>query len=218
MDGVHDLGGQQNHGAIAVHADDAPFHADWEWRMWAIARAIARPSDWNVDKFRFTRELLQPTKYLERSYFDQWYTAYAAMLLGSGLATAEELSTGKSTERAPASLKPMSVADVAKLSNVSTRFDRPYNGAPRFSVGQRVRARLAASPGHTRVPRYVRGHAGIVRTLNGTHVVPDESAEGREVAEPLYTVTFTLADLFPERSGSSDRVSLDLWERYLEPA
>ena len=88
MDGVHDLGGQQNHGAIAVHDDDAPFHDDWEWRMWAIARAIARPRDWNVDKFRFTRELLQPTKYLERSYFDQWYTAYAAMLLGSGLATA----------------------------------------------------------------------------------------------------------------------------------
>ena len=112
----------------------------------------------------------------------------------------------------------MSVADVAKLGNVSMRFDRPYNGDPRFSVGQRVRARLAASPGHTRVPRYVRGHAGIVRTLNGAHVVPDESAEGREVAEPLYTVTFMLADLFPERSGSSDRVSLDLWERYLEPA
>ena len=116
MDGVHDLGGQQNHGRIAVRDDDAPFHHDWEWRMWAIARAFARPSDWNIDKFRFTRELLQPAEYLERSYFDQWYTAYAAMLLGSGLATAEELSTGKSTERAPASLKPMSVADVAKLA------------------------------------------------------------------------------------------------------
>ena len=218
MDGVHDLGGQQNHGRIAVRDDDAPFRHDWEWRMWAIARAIARPSDWNVDKFRFTRELLQPTEYLERSYFDQWYTAYAAMLLGSGLATAEELSTGKSTERAPASLKPMSVADVAKLNNVSMRFDRPYRDNPRFSVGQRVRAALSGSVGHTRVPRYVRGHAGVVRSHHGAHVVPDESAAGREVAEPLYAVTFMLADLFPERSGSADRVSLDLWERYLEPA
>jgi nitrile hydratase len=139
------------------------------------------------------------------------------MLVGSGLVTMEELAAGRSAERAPASLKPMSVADVARLRNVSTRFDRPYEGAARFGAGQRVRARLSGSAGHTRLPRYVRGHAGVVRSLNGAHVVPDESAEGREVAEPLYTVSFMLADLFPERSGSADRVSLDLWERYLEP-
>ena len=217
MDGVHDLGGQQNHGAIAVRDDDAPFHDDWEWRMWAIARAIARPQDWNLDKFRFTRELLQPVEYLARSYFDQWYTAYSAMLLGSGLATVDELSTGRSGGRPPASLKPMSVADVAKLGAVSMRFDRPYEGAPRFGAGQRVRARISGSAGHTRLPRYIRGHAGVVRSLNGAHVVPDENVEGREVAEPLYTVSFMLADLFPERSGSADTVSLDLWERYLEP-
>src|SRR5271166_2505985 len=119
MDGVHDLGGQQNHGRIAIREDDAPFHDDWEWRMWAIARAITRPPDWNIDKFRFTRELLQPIEYLSRPYFDQWYTAYSAMLLGSGLVTVEELSTGKSGERPPALPKPMGVADVGELSNVS---------------------------------------------------------------------------------------------------
>jgi len=217
MDGVHDLGGQQNHGAIAVRDDDAPFHDDWEWRMSGIARAIARPPSWNIDKFRFTREQLQPVEYLTRPYFDQWCTTYAAMLVGSGLVTMEELAAGRSAERAPTSLKPMSVADVARLRNVSTRFDRPYEGAARFGAGQPVRARLSGSAGHTRLPRYVRGHAGVVRSLNGAHVVPDESTEGREVAEPLYTVSFMLADLFPERSGSADRVSLDLWERYLEP-
>jgi hypothetical protein len=31
-------------------------------------------------------------------------------------------------------------------------------------------------------------------------------------------VSFMLADLFPERAGSHDKVSLELWERYLEPA
>jgi nitrile hydratase len=218
MDGVHDLGGQQNHGRVAIPEDEAPFHDDWEWRMWAIARAIARPPDWNIDKFRFTRELLQPAEYLSRSYFDQWYTAYAAMLLGSGLVTVEELSTGRSGERAPAALKPMSVADVAKLNAVSVRYDRPYGRAPRFDVGQRVCVELSGSVGHTRAPRYVRGRPGIVRSHHGAHIVPDESAAGREVAEPLYTVTFMLADLFPERAGSADKVSLELWERYLEPA
>jgi hypothetical protein len=48
-------------------------------------------------------------------------------------------------------------------------------------------------------------------------VVPDESAQGRLIAEPLYTVVFELAELFPEQTGSGDRVHLDLWERYLEP-
>jgi nitrile hydratase subunit beta len=217
MDGVHDLGGQQNHGAAAIRGDDEAMHHEWEWRMWAIVRSFARPSDWNTDKFRFTRELLPPAEYLERPYFDQWYRSYAAMFVGSGLVTAEELATGKSVSAAPASLKPMSAEDARRLRSVSAKFNRPYDGAARFAVGQRVRALLVGPAGHTRLPRYVRGHAGIVRTLNGAHVVPDESAEGREAAEPLYTVTFKLADLFPERPGSADRVSLDLWERYLEP-
>lgn len=216
MDGVHDLGGQQNHGRMAVREDSADFHHDWEVRMFGIVRALARPRDWNVDKFRFTRELLPPTEYLGRSYFDQWYASYAAMLLGSGLVTVEELATGHSARPAPASLKPMGRRDVERLRNVSVRFDRSYAGQHRFQSGMRVRAKLTGSPGHSRLPRYVRGHVGIVRSFNGAHVVPDENAKGHEVAEPLYTVAFALADLFPERSGSGDKVHLDLWERYLE--
>jgi nitrile hydratase len=218
MDGVHDLGGQQGHGRIAEHGDDAPLLEPWEWRMFAIARAIARPPHWTIDKFRFTREQLPPAEYLTRSYFDQWYRAYAAMLLGSGLVTVPELASGKSAGPAPDAPKPMSAADVAKLKSVSFRYDRSYGKSPRFDVGGRVRATLTGAPGHTRLPRYVRGHVGLVRAFRGAHVVPDESAEGREIAEPLYTVAFRLADLFPERSGSNDRVCVDLWERYLEPA
>lgn len=216
MDGVHDLGGQQGFGSVAPRQDDAPFH-DWERRMYGIARAIARPDGWNIDKFRFTREQLPPVEYLTRPYFDQWYASYAAMLLGSGLVTAQELAAGKSAGHPSVALRPMSVAGVAKMKSVSLRFDRPYRDKPRYEVGEEVRAALTGSPGHTRLPRYVRGHAGVIRAVHGAHVVPDENSEGREIAEPLYTVTFRLADLFPEQSGSSDRVHLDLWERYLEP-
>ena len=138
------------------------------------------------------------------------------MLLGSGLVTAEELTTGRSTQSVPTFLKPMSAADVTTARNVTERYDRPYAGEPRFAAGDRVRAVLRVRPGHTRLPRYVRGHVGIVVAVHGAHVVPDENAQGRSIAEPLYTVGFALAELFFERGDSADKIHLDLWERYLE--
>jgi nitrile hydratase len=216
MDGIHDVGGAQGHGRVAANEAEPPFQEGWEARMCGIVRAIARPRDWNVDKFRFTREQLQPVEYLSRPYFDQWYSCYAAMLLGSGLVTVEELASGRSVRKPAASLQPMRADDVPRARAQTTRFDRPYAGQPRFAEGQHVRAAAMGSPGHTRLPRYVRGHIGVVRRVHPAHVVPDENAEGRPAAEPLYTVAFALAELFPERSGSGDKVNLDLWERYLE--
>lgn len=35
-------------------------------------------------------------------------------------------------------------------------------------------------------------------------------------AQPLYTVSFLAADLWPEAAGRKDHVYLDLWESYLE--
>ena len=157
-----------------------------------------------------------PEEYLTSPYFDQWYRTYAAMLLGSGLVTAEELATGRSTQSVSTFYKPMSAADVATASKATERFDRPYAGEPRFAVGDRVRAVLRGQPGHTRLPGYVRGHVGMVVAVHGAHVVPDENAQGRSIAEPLYTVDFALAELFSERAESADKVHLDLWERYLE--
>ena len=69
---------------------------------------------------------------------------------------------------------------------------------------------------HTRMPRYVRGRRGRVHVCHGAFLVPDESALGRELAEPLYTVGFLAADLWPEAGTRNDRVFVDLWERYLE--
>jgi nitrile hydratase subunit beta len=60
------------------------------------------------------------------------------------------------------------------------------------------------------------GMSAWVVAAHGGHVVPDESAQGRSIAEPLYTVAFALAELFSERADCADKVHLDLWERYLE--
>jgi nitrile hydratase subunit beta len=217
MDGIHDLGGKQGFGRVKPTTDEPPFEHDWEARLFGIVRALTRPRDWNVDKFRFTREQLPPIEYLTRPYFDQWYCTYAAMLLGSGLVTATELGTGRSTQAAPQLGKPMRAPDVATARKRTERYDREYGGEPRFTVGDRVRASLTGRSGHTRLPQYVRGHVGVVVAVHGAHVIPDENAKGRQIAEPLYTVAFELVELYPEQKGTGDKVHLDLWERYLEP-
>jgi nitrile hydratase len=85
-----------------------------------------------------------------------------------------------------------------------------------FSPGDRVRARRADPPHHTRLPRYVRGATGTVVEAQGRYPLPDNRA--RQLAagpEPVYAVCFAAADLF----GQGDHtVTVDLWQSYLDKA
>jgi nitrile hydratase subunit beta len=82
-----------------------------------------------------------------------------------------------------------------------------------YAVGDRVRAQAGDPDHHTRVPRYVRGHAGEIVALLGDWALPDASVAGVRKSETCYAVRFTAADLF----GSGDHtVTVDLWESYLE--
>lgn len=219
MDGIHDVGGKLGFGPIKVTQHDVPFHEAWEGRMVGIARGVARPPDWNSDKFRHSRELEDPVLYLTRPYFDQWYKAYACMLVGAGVVTVEELASGRSDGTRPEELpSPMSAETVAKAKRGGAGFERPYDKTSQFEIGNRVRARLISPTGHCRLPAYVRGHWGEVVAYHGAHVVADAAAHNETRIEPLYTVRFRLSDLFPEREGAADRVHLDLWESHLDDA
>ena len=71
---------------------------------------------------------------------------------------------------------------------------------------------------HTRLPRYVRGHVGVVARVNGYHVFPDSNAIGcGEDPHWLYTVRFDGCELWGENSDPTANVSLAAWEFYLEP-
>lgn len=88
---------------------------------------------------------------------------------------------------------------------------------PAFALGERVRARTADPDGHTRLPRYVRGHAGRIVEVTGRWPLADEVA-GRHPAprvEPVYTVAFAADELWGAGSGGHE-VTVDLWESYLE--
>jgi nitrile hydratase subunit beta len=96
---------------------------------------------------------------------------------------------------------------------------RAAAAAPRFAIGDKVRAKNIHPQTHTRLPRYLRGHFGEVVLLHGTHVFPDSNAHGKgEAPQPLYTVRFSAHEIWGEARNLRDQVSADLWESYLDPA
>jgi nitrile hydratase len=216
MDGTHDLGGRQGFGRVEAGEPEEAFHSVWEARMCAIGMLVGGPG-WTIDWWRHGRELIDPADYLLRPYFDQWMQTVAALLVDSEVASLEEIETGRARSRATGG-RPLGFAETAaELRQRGTAYDRPAARQPAFHVGQGVRARSQGTVGHTRLPAYARSRSGRIAYIRGYHVLPDESARGREVAEPLYTVAFAAAELWPEAAQSRDEIMIDLWESYLEP-
>ena len=113
-------------------------------------------------------------------------------------------------------MRPANTVETALTAPYSYVRDAP---APAFAVGHRVRARSLNPTGHTRLPRYVRGHVGVVERQHGAHVLPDSNAHGLgEDPRHLYSVRFHARDLWGPEARAGDSVSLDLWESYLERA
>ncbi|HEV7870147.1 MAG TPA: SH3-like domain-containing protein [Modestobacter sp.] len=85
----------------------------------------------------------------------------------------------------------------------------------RFTPGDRVRTRAADPAGHTRLPRYARGAAGVVVERAGRHPLADDRAHGLSPQpQAVYHVQFPAAELF----GAGDHtVTVELWEDYLTP-
>jgi Nitrile hydratase beta subunit len=88
-------------------------------------------------------------------------------------------------------------------------------GMTRFAPGARVRAAATDPDGHTRLPRYIRGHIGEVVELRARWQLPDQTVRGVSRTEPVYAVRFGADELWGSGSHS---VILDLWESYLEEA
>lgn len=218
MDGIHDLGGRQGFGPVGADEKEEAFHSDWEARAYALVRAMTKAPGWTLDRFRYTREQIEPSDYLTRPYYDQWIQSYAALMIESGVASLEEISSGQSKGAPPAlgtPPPPQSVAREQKTAAVT--FERPYDKPFAFSAGEKVRTLPHAHTGHTRLPAYVRGQRGVIVHVRGAFVFPDAAAQGAEEAQPLYTVAFDADELWPGE-GHEHLVHVDLWESYLERA
>jgi nitrile hydratase len=98
-------------------------------------------------------------------------------------------------------------------------FSRPAGTSPRFAPGDRVRTKNINPPSHTRLPRYARGHVGVVEAIRGCHVFPDSvTTGGGENPQWLYTVVFDGRELWDKNADPTLKVSIEAFEPYLETA
>jgi nitrile hydratase len=216
MNGVHDMGGMENLGPVVPEPEGETFHAAWEGRVHAMS--VASPTRSNIDAGRYQRELIPGPNYLAMSYYEKWFQGLTELLVARGFATWAEIAAGKA-EPGFAKATPL-----VRAEEVTARFMRRGSylrdaPSPRFAVGDEVRTRNLNPPGHTRLPRYARGHVGVVEISHGAHVFPDSHAHGEgEDPQPLYTVRFTAQELWGPDAHPRDSISLDLWEPYLDRA
>jgi nitrile hydratase len=95
---------------------------------------------------------------------------------------------------------------------------RTVDTPPRFAPGDRVRARADGNAGHTRLPRYTRGHHGTVVAVRPAQVLPDTHAHFvAENAQHVYSVAFDPTELWGE-DAERFTLTIDLYDDYLEPA
>jgi nitrile hydratase len=219
MNGVHDMGGMHGFGPVEAEANEPVFHADWERRAFALTLAMAAPGAWNIDMSRFARESIPPAEYLSKSYYEIWLAGLERLMAERKLVSADEIDTGRPVGPAKPVTRVLRPDDVAKVLYRGGPTERPSSKPAQFAAGARARARNINPPTHTRLPRYVRGHAGVIERVHGCHVFPDSNALGRgENPQWLYTVVFDARTLWGDAADPTIRVSVDAWEPYLEPA
>jgi nitrile hydratase len=215
MNGAHDMGGDQGFGPIEREADEPAFHADWERRAFALTLAMGATGEWNLDMSRFSREDRPPLDYLSRTYYELWEAGLEKLLGERGLVSAAEVEAEHAIDPARPVGRTLAAVEVEPMLMRSGGVKREPARPARFAAGDRVRARTMNPRTHTRLPRYVRGHVGVIERVHGAHVVPDVHAvTGDEDPQWLYTVRFSARELWGEDANAS--ISVDAWEPYLE--
>ena len=218
MNGVHDMGGMQDMGPIQYEKNEPVFHQRWEGRVFALTRAMRAWNKWNIDASRYSIELIPPADYLRVSYYEKWLAGLVRLLVKTGMVTATEIESGQPASGV-AKAVPALTPDKVPMINRGEHAKRNLAVAPRFQVGQRVRARNMNPLGHTRLPRYARGKQGTVDRDHGVYVFPDTNAEFLgEKPQHVYSVRFTARELWGDAASPRDAVYLDMWDDYLEPA
>lgn len=211
-----DLGATTGHGPIEYEGEGVVFHHDWESRAFALTLAAGAPGGWNIDMSRSVREVLP--NYLDLTYYEIWTAALEQLVVDHGLVTTAEVEAGHALGPGDASRRVLRAEAVPAVLTSGGPASREPGSSARFEIGDRVRTRADRVDHHTRLPAYVSGQVGVVARVHGVHVFPDTNARGLgEHPQWLYTVVFDAADLWDD-AAPGQRVSVDAWDSYLEPA
>jgi nitrile hydratase len=90
----------------------------------------------------------------------------------------------------------------------------------KFKPGDRVRVRTDDRPGHIRTPWYIRGKTGWIERAYGEFLNPESLGHGGNglPKRTLYLVAFNQADVWGATQAPSDKVLVDIFEHWLDPA
>ncbi len=218
MNGAQDMGGMQCMGPVEAEANEPVFHGAWERRVLAVTLAMGAFGRWNIDMARFSREDTPAADYLRRSYYETWLYGLEKLLVEKDFVGRDEIEAalkgGHAERTAEPALTAKTVLPVLAKGS-SARVDKEVT--PRFATGDRVRVWNRHPTGHTRAPRYVRGHTGVIDRDHGVFIFPDSHArDGNQNPQHLYSVRFAATELWGPEAAASDKVYVDLWDDYLE--
>jgi nitrile hydratase beta subunit len=212
MNGIHDLGGMQDMGALPFEANEPVFHEDWERSVLATNFILFMRGVYNVHELRYSMERIPPLEYLGSPYFLHWLDGIERILLEKGVITKEELASGRASSPPPQDRR-------AGGAPPQRPMPAPPANPPRFKVGDRLRAKNINPRTHTRLPRYVRGRFGTVAACLGAFEFADSLAQGRhDNSQHVYSVRFEGSELWGPDAGPKDAVYIDLYESYVEAA
>lgn len=225
MNGIHDVGGMDGFGKVMYvkEKDDPYFTYDWERMALGLLFGTAGQGMLNLDEFRHGIERMRPVDYLTSGYYGHWIATIATNLVEKGILDPEELEARTQTflrdpdTKIPRREDPKLVELMEQVMKFGVSPVREVSSPPRFEVGERIKTRNLNLSGHTRLPRYARDKFGVIDTVYGAHVFPNDSAHGKgENPQYLYRVRFEAEELWGVKQ--KDVVYVDLWEGYLEPA
>jgi nitrile hydratase beta subunit len=153
------------------------------------------------------------------SYYEKWIAGLVELSVKAGLITREEAKSGSPAQGSAKAVPALTADKVAKTLAKGGPASRDVAVAPRFQVGQRVRARNINPTGHTRLPRYARSKVGAIDRDHGVHVFPDTNAHFLgENPQHVYSVRFAARELWGEQASPHDAIYIDLWDDHLDPA
>jgi nitrile hydratase subunit beta len=219
MNGVHDMGGQQEMGPVVYEKDEPVFHASWEARIYALNRAMRALRKWSLDTDRHALELMSPVDYLRMSYYERWVYRLEAHVVQYGLVSREEIESGQPAPSLTKASPALTLATSERWLDRGIASSDDPRVRPSFKVSQRVRARNINPTGHTRLPRYARGKIGVIVRDQGVYLLPDSNAHFQgEKRQHVYSVRFAARELWGASASPRDSVHIDLWDDYLERA
>ncbi len=229
LNSTHDLGGAPGFGSIVREENEPVFHEEWEKHALALARATMGGGYYNLDEFRHAQERMEPSHYLESSYYEHWLEGAVTMLVEKGVITADELEArmtdlAEGTEPAEPTER-LGGVPIVDLEMVRGFYKTPgaarlkLDIAPRFTAGDRIVARHVNSSGHTRRTRYIGGKTGVIERDLGVFHLPDSRVSGDgDQPQHTYFVRFEARELWGEEAPAKDALIIALWDDYMDPA